>query len=232
MNLRIRQPPVPPSLRQLFNYKPSMVSQPPVYLRVSNLYFFLALIALAGAVAYGVFQYRIFEKEKQAMSDNSFRLAALTEIVQKAGVEFKQFAEERAKKQAELTKQLANILPQDENYTELTRQFDNYFAENDKVGNPFFQSSLRFGKGAPVADIASLSVLPISMNIAGTRDNFYRFLDFVNSSGSLETGTRIMDIHSIQLNFKEGGEVVKNPKQEINFTVEMNGYYQTPRTAR
>lgn len=209
-----------------------MMSQPPAYLRASNLYFFLALIVLAGAVAYGALQYQIFQAEHQAIEDNSVRLAALAGTVQKAGVEFKQFAEERAKKQAELTKQLANILPQDENYTELTRQLDNYFIEHDKVGNPFFQSSLRFGKSAPIADIVGISALPISMNLDGTRDNFYRFLDFVNSSGLLETGTRLMDIHSIQLNFKEGGEVVKNPKQEINFTVEMNGYYQTPRVAR
>lgn len=209
-----------------------MISTPPAYLRASNLYFFLALIVLAGAVAYGVFQYQIFQAENQAIEDNNSRLTALTSTVQKASSEFKQFAEERAKRQAELTKKLANILPQDENYTELTRQLDNYFIENDKVGNPFFQSSLRFGKGTAIAGVSGVSTLPVSMNLEGTRDNFYKFLNFVNSSGSLETGTRLMDIHSIQLNFKEGGEVVKNPKQEINFTVEMSGYYQTPRMAR
>lgn len=200
--------------------------------RASKIYLILALLVLASAVAYGIFQYQIFQAESQAIEDNNARLTALTSTAQKAGVEFKQFAEDRSKRQAELTKKLANILPPDENYTDLTRQLDNYFIENDKVGNPFFQSSLRFGKGAIVAGISGVSALPVSMNLEGTRDNFYKFLNFVNSSGSLETGTRLMDIYSIQLNFKEGGEVVKNPKQEINFTVEMNTYYQTPRVAR
>ena len=41
-----------------------------------------------------------------------------------------------------------------------------------------------------------------------------------------------MEINSIQLNFPEGGEVISNPKQRINFTVDMNAYYETPKVAR
>lgn len=208
------------------------MTSPLSYLRASNVYFLLATLTFAGAVAYGILQYRIFEGESAAIVKNAAELATLTETVEKSSAAFKIFAEERAKKQAELAKKLRNILPPDENYTDLTRQLDQYFIEHDKVGNPIFQSSLRFGKGAPAAGLSGVSTLSMSMNLEATRDNFYKFLDFVHNSGSLETGTRLMDINSVQLNFSEGGEVVKNPKQEINFTVDMNAYYQTPRVAR
>lgn len=209
-----------------------MILTHPSYLRANNIYFALALIVLAGTVAYGVFQFQFMQAEAQAIDDNTVSLTQLTGTVQKSSVEFKQFAEVRAKKQTELAKKLANILPPDENYTDLTRQLDQYFIDHDKAGNPIFQSSLRFGKGTAFPGLTGVSALSMSMNLEATRDNFYKFLDFVDNSGSLETGTRLMDINSIQLNFPEGGEVVKNLKQDLNFTVEMNAYYQTPKVAR
>ena len=124
------------------------------------------------------------------------------------------------------------ILPPDENYTDLTRQFDDYFSNHDKPGNPILQSSLRFGKGTPVANLPDVSLLPVAMNLEATRDNFLKFLEYVSSSGSRDSVSRMMDINSIQLNFPEGGEVVKDLSQKINFTVDMNTYYLTPKVAR
>ncbi|MBI5412806.1 hypothetical protein HZA42_00480 [Candidatus Peregrinibacteria bacterium] len=201
-------------------------------LRISNLYFALTLILLAAGVGYGVLKYQVITAGSKAIEDNTARLAALEASTKTETADFKVFASERAKKQAEFTKKIASILPPDENYTELTRQFDDFFAQNDRIGNPIFQSSLRYGKGAPVAGVQGVSALPVSMNLEATRDNFMRFLDYVNSSGLLENGIRLMDIASIQLNFPEGGEVVKDLKQNLNFTVEMNAYYQTPKIAR
>lgn len=201
-------------------------------LRISNITFALALIILAGSAAYGVFQFRSLQEYKQALIQSQEGIAQLGVTFTSEKKNYQTLADERAKKQAELGKKLMAILPPDENYTDLTRQFDNYFADHDRPGNPILQSSLRFGKGAPIQDIPDVSELSVSMNLEATRDNFLKFLQYVSNSGSLDSVTRLMDINSIQLNFPEGGEVVQDLGQKINFTVDMNAYYLTPKVAR
>lgn len=202
------------------------------FLKLSNIYFGLTVILLGTGVYYGVSQFQMMQAETLAIEDNKARVVELEKKLVTETGEFKSFAEERAGKQAELSKKLFSILPSDENYTDITRQLDNYFAEHDKQGNPIFLSNLRFGKGESVADVPSLSGLSINMNIQSTRDNFYKFLEFVKNSGSLDTGVRLMEINSINLNFSEGGEIVKDPKQQIDFNMDMTAYYQTSKVPR
>lgn len=200
--------------------------------RSSNIYFLLALVLLAASAGYGLLQYRFWQAQQAAVYQNDKIADNIAEKLTSEKKAYKELSGEHAKNQTEIAKKIATILPPDENYTDLTRQLDRFFADNDEKSNPIFQSSLRFGKGEPLEDMPAVSALPVSMNIEATRDNFFKFLDFVNGAGSLENGTRLMDITSIQLNYLEGGEVLKDPKQKMNFTVEMNAYYQTPKVSR
>ena len=201
-------------------------------LNLGNIYFSIALVLFGGSAVYGTMQYKFVFAESQAVVENGATRDAIQNELKIEKEAFQKFAEERAKKQSDYMKKISSILPPDENYTDLARTLDDYFAQNDTPDNPIFESSLRFGKGAPVSGSQDISSLPISMNLEGTRANFFKFLNFINSSGSLETGIRLMEINSIQLNFPEGGEVISNPKQRINFTVDMNAYYETPKVAR
>lgn len=201
-------------------------------LHISNIYFVLAAAVLVITVVYGVVQGRVFALEKAAVADNENTIRQKESVLQDIQRQYSDLASEESEKQEEMLRRIANILPPDENYTELTRQLDRYFLDNDRPGNQILQSSLRFGKGAPVEGTKDISALPFSMNIEATRENFFRFLDYVNSSGSMENGTRLMDIKSIQLNFPEEGENIRNPRQMINFTVDMNAYYHTPKVER
>lgn len=205
---------------------------PPSLFKSSNIYFVFALIILAFTVAYGVFQFRLLRAEQLAITDNETRNVSIAAKTDQMKKEYQKLADSHSTTLQDFTKKLEGILPADENYTDLTRAFDNFFAENDRPGNPIFQSTLRFGKGSPLANMPDISVLPVTMNIDATRENFLKFLDFVNESGSLENGRRLMEINSIQLNFPEGGEVLKDTKQKMNFTVDMSIYYQTPKVAR
>lgn len=204
----------------------------PSLLRASTFYFAFAFLILAGAVLYGVFQYRILEAEAQALEDNTGARMTLTGKLNTLDKEYKIFAEDRTKKDAEIKKTIESILPSDENYIELTRQLDDFFDRYDRPGKTIFQSSLRFEKSGPVKDFPGISALPVNMNIEATRENILQFLDFANNSGSLETGTRLMEINSIRLNFLEGGEVVKDLSQKLSVTVDMTAYYRTPKVAR
>lgn len=202
------------------------------YLTLSNFYFAAALAILIFGVVYGIFQFRIMQAEGQAILDNVNTISQQETVKLKVEKMYQTLADTRQKHYEEYSKKMASILPPDENYTDLTRQFDAYFDQHDQPGNSIFQSSLRFGKGTPVPGMTYISALPVSTNIEATRDNFFKFLEFINNSGSLETETRLMEIKSIQINFPEGGEVVDDLKQKINFNVEMLAYYQTPKVAR
>ncbi|MFA6521705.1 MAG: hypothetical protein WCT53_04960 [Candidatus Gracilibacteria bacterium] len=199
------------------------------FFKASNLYFALAFFIIFGAVGFGWLKWDELQAQNQATVNNSSVRVKLADSLAKAETDYKSFSQKRVQKQVDFSKQIREILPLDENYTDLTRKFDDFFAENDKQGNPLSQSSLRFGKGAPVADMPGISALPISMSIESSRDNFFKFLDFVNQSGVLSTGRRLMEIKSIQLNFPGDGELVQDPSQKIDFTVEMVAYYQTPK---
>lgn len=201
-------------------------------MRSTSIYYFFALIALAAATVYGVMQFRLYSAEKAAVESNAVSIENLTAARTRAQAAFNETAEQQAQTQEKLQKNLSAILPLDENYTDLTRAFDDFFAANDSAASPLVQSSLRFGKGAPVPGIAGISALPISMNMEGSRDNFFKFLEFVERSGSVDSGTRLMSITSINLNFPEEGEVIDDPKQVLNWTVEMSAFYKTAKVKR
>lgn len=200
--------------------------------KLSNIYFLLALVILGGSIVYGVTQMKILNSEKQAIADNAVRRVELAGLLEKQQAQYKTLAELRVSKDEAFLAAIGEVLPPDENYIELTKTFDDFFAENDKPASPIFNDSLRYGKGEPVKGRNGVSVLPVSLNLEATRDNFFRFLDFVNQSGLLETGRRLMEINSIQLTFPEDGDVVQDMKQKLQFSVEMNAYYRTPKQAR
>lgn len=201
-------------------------------LRLSNVYFALALVVAIAATAYGVTEARVLRLTKEAVSQNEQTVQLKSDDLKTLKDRYDTLAEDQTVRHEDLSRKIGDILPPNENYTDLTRSLDRYFDENDTPANPIFQSSLRFGKGVSTQEASDISALPFSMNIEGTRDNFFKFLDYIKNAGSLETGVRLMDIESIQLNFPEGGEIVRDLRQRINFTVDMNAYYHTPKVAR
>lgn len=201
-------------------------------IRASSIYFVFAAVVAASAIAYGILNFNSMRSMAAAIADNKATTEALNARLGEAKSAFQRFADAQSEHAKELAVKVEAILPAREEYTELTRQFDNFFAENDRPGNPALLTSLRFGKGEPSAGAEDISMLPVSMNIEGTRDNFMKFLRFVNNSGSLESSARLLEIKSIQLNFPGEGENVSDPKQKLNFTVELNAYYQTPKVER
>ena len=115
---------------------------------------------------------------------------------------------------------LLTVLPAGEQYTRITRDFDNFFEKNFTSKNKFIASSMRFGQGI-ASEAGSYAILPISLNIESSEENFSKFLDFINSSGKIEDGGRIMDIQSIRISLPEEGS-----GGDLSYTVNINAYYR------
>ncbi len=140
----------------------------------------------------------------------------------------------------EIEESLKKIFPEKDEFASLTRQLEQYeksfvnFRMADEL--PFAISSIQFEEPVPNAEdeegnSLNYSILPFSMSIASTRDNFEDFLHFIETSGTLNTESgdiiRLMDIESISLSFEEvegaGSEVME---EFAVFNVNVNAYYQ------
>ena len=66
--------------------------------------------------------------------------------------------------------------------------------------------------------------LPLRMTISASRENFTKFMQYIEKSGSLLGKVRLMDIQSINLSFSEGDSI---ESESINFSVKINAYFQS-----
>ena len=73
--------------------------------------------------------------------------------------------------------------------------------------------------------LSQYSILPLTMTIRSSSDNFRKFLQMIEHSGSFTEQIRLMDLQSIRLNF--GNDDSQNVESQIiNFTVQINAYFQ------
>jgi hypothetical protein len=77
---------------------------------------------------------------------------------------------------------------------------DGFFKKHNRANDPIIATDLQFDQ--PHADPNNqFLVLPFTVNIESSEANFYRFLAYIESSGTLSGNVRLMDIQSIQMNF-------------------------------
>ncbi len=98
------------------------------------------------------------------------------------------------------TEKISAILPSGEDLTSLTRILDDFAFENHYDSNPFFISQMSYGS---LTEQDTYRVLPISMTVEASERNFSKFLEFIETSGSLESGVRLMSVESINLQMSE-----------------------------
>lgn len=124
--------------------------------------------------------------------------------------------------------QLDLVMPNGEELTSLTRTLEGFAGDIHRLKNPFMISNLQFTKSKESPDL-SYEVLPFKMTIQSSYDNFFKFLEFVENSGTLSDETRLLDIQSIVINFvtPTGAESNTSGRDEINFNVSMNAYYRS-----
>jgi len=116
---------------------------------------------------------------------------------------------------------LKEVFPLDNNYTELTRAFDHFESETDRTNSPFVISNIEYQEIQESEDGLYKS-LPVRMTISSSEENFTKFLQYIEKSGSLLDKVRLMDIQSIHMSFSEN----ENLSNVINFSVKINAYYQ------
>jgi hypothetical protein len=127
-----------------------------------------------------------------------------------------------------ITEELNYVFPGTENHTLLTRTIESFSTDINRTKNPFLISNLQYLK-PQIKENSDFVTLPLKMTIHSSHENFIKFLEYVENSGTLTEKTRLLDIKSIVINFvsPKGAQGNTSGKDEINFNVSMNSYFKS-----
>lgn len=192
-----------------------------------NIRAYWILIAVI-SVFMGYYSYVKFSElytKSNLINDQVSTLSSLETTLSSEESEYKKLLQEKKDFYETLDGEINNILPQGENYTNLTREMDAFFLGLSKNSNPIFVSNLQYGTPR-TDDSKEFGVLPITLTIESSKDNFFKFLDHIENSGSLTSKVRLMDVQSIRINFQK--DVTESAKgvDSVSLSVGLNAYFQ------
>lgn len=187
-----------------------------------KVYIFLCLILVASMGFYSYKKWQQYALIKQGTEQNKALIELKRDEVKDEGILYEDNKSVFDNLNEEIENKLETIFPSSDNYTALTRQIDTYEQELATKNDPFEIANIDYQN--PTSN-ENYSILPMRMNIRSSTDNFTKFLHLVENSGALDNDIRLMDISSIRLDFGEEGE---SASKEINFSVQINAYFQKP----
>jgi len=185
-------------------------------------YLMLCLAVIAGTLALGYFKYSEYIVVKAAVIENQSYLETLKNSVADEKVEFQNSKTEYDKLVGEMEDGFKEVFPSSDNYTELTRSFDLLESKLNRVKDPFLISNIDYQE-IQTSEDGTYKYLPLRMTISASNDNFTRFMQYIEESGSLSEKVRLMDIQSINLSLNDNGNDGVNT---INFSIKINAYFQ------
>lgn len=203
------------------------------YTKSTRTFIFMTVVVLIISVVYGYIQYQELSMVNLAIANGQTQLRDLQTAEKQISATYATIKEVYENNFDTIRTSIEQIYPSEELYTELTRTLDKYVLLNNQTTlNPIFMSDLRFS--SPRIDKESdYAILPFTLTLSTSRDNFDKFLAYIESSGSLEDGVRLMDIRSISLNLPSGevstfGSDIESDIPLMNVSMSLNAYFQIP----
>lgn len=195
------------------------------YQRRANFFLTISALLFIGTAYYAVTSYFDLSAKQEIVQASEHGSADINNSLDEAVSEYKTIEETHDTLKETVRNEILKVFPEQEQYTELTRKLDEYFKSRNSTKNPLVANNLQYGSSR-ISEDGNYYILPITMTITSSLDNFYDFLSFISQSGSLSSQTRVMDIKSIKINFRSPGESSESGGEEINFNVQLNAYYQ------
>lgn len=203
------------------------------YLKSIRSYTVLMVVALLLAGYYSFIQYQKLTAVTDALVQEQALLTTLQGAEPKIAQQYTDLKKAFDAKFAAVYNSLQSVYPSRESYTDLARLIDQFFQENNTSTNPVFVSDLKFGLPRMDSD-KDYAVLPVTLTLTGTRDNFIKFLKFVQNSGVLADKTRLMDVSAISMNFSSatapervvGTQQIAPSEALLNVSISLNAYFQ------
>ncbi len=186
--------------------------------------FITGLIITAIAVVGGVWQWN--ELTAMQLETNTFSTDASNLTNTKSEI-----VKDNENKKGEVIKlregsgeELKAVFPTSEDITSLTRLFDDFSVQNNFPANPFFIGSINY-EAAEAAEGTTYRYVPVNLSLTASRKNLDKFIEYIETSGSLESGVRLMSIDNLRLSYPEefGGEYSVEFQIKAYFSQEIDG---------
>jgi len=197
------------------------------YPRSIRTYMAFTMIVLIAAGVYGFLQLQKLTAAQTALAkgvSTSEQLAVSVDNFSESYVDSKKTFDEDF---ASILNSVEGVLPLEEDYTDLTRLLDDFVQKNNTTLNPISLNNISYGAAQMIED--NYSVLPVTLTISASRDNFENFLRFIFGSGALQERTRLMDIQAISINFaaqRQGLAATIGEEALLNISIQLNAYFQ------
>ena len=184
-----------------------------------------ALLCLIVLLSIGFYSYKKWDEysmAKKGIVENKKYIEVLTEKTSEEKAVYEKQKPVFVQLDKNMEKNLKTIFPENDDYTTLTRQLDNYESKLSKKSNVFEVSNIEYQTATTTENY---SILPFRMTIRSSHENFNKFLHLIENSGAIDSDLRLMDVVSIRINFEDSED--ENLKSSIlNFAVQINAYFQ------
>lgn len=170
-----------------------------------------ALIILGFVGYYGYTKYSALSAVNERLTQADSILFDLEQENSEVLDQYQDAKKDYVESYGENIEKLSMILPIEEDLTALTRMLDDFSFENHYDSNPFFISQMTYSE---ITEAEGYRVLPITMTIESSEKNFSKFLEYIEASGSLESGVRLMSIEG--MNIQTGEDKILKVQLSIN----------------
>lgn len=193
------------------------------YQRQIRTYTVLTFAVLIAAGVYGFFQFQQLSTAQAALADGESRLSQMKSFETQISEQYTTLKSSFDEDFEEVQNAIDGVFPSEEDYTSLTEDLDQLILTLNRQSPSVFMNNLKFNQPR-FDDKEGFATLPFSMTLQTTRTNLERFLAYAEGSGSLDDGSRLLDVRSIDISFP--GQGGGNQTQLLNVSLNVNAYFQ------
>ncbi len=180
--------------------------------------FIFGLFIILVTISYGIYQW--YERDALTIQANQLSTEAsnLTAEIDQLKEDYDSVKVEVSAERETAAQELAVVFPTKEDLTTLTRMFDTFASEKHFTENPFFISSITYAD-EETSDTGDYRYVPLRISVTTSKKNLNKFLEFIETSGSLEGEVRLMSIEDLDISYPDeyGGT--------YEVTAEINAYF-------
>ena len=175
-------------------------------------------LLIFAALIVGVWQGSIMRANAITFNTLNDEAANLRTVQDQLVVRHQDIKKEVSQTRLDSAQDIALIFPTEEDITSLNRLFDDFQTQNDFAENPFFISSVSYQEARTSGD-GEYRYVPMSMNVQTSKKNLLKFIDFVEQSGAIESGVRLLSIESLNINYPD------QPTEAFTVNMNLNAYF-------
>lgn len=156
------------------------------------------MVLILVALGLGIWQWSVRSANVQLVNTYNSEANLLTAELALSDTDYEAAKVEAVNARETASEQLGVVFPTREDITTLTRIFDDFEVKNNFSSNPFFISNISY---QDAKEAEGYRYVPLSVSATSSKKNLKKFMEFVETSGSLEGEIRLMSVEDLQVGY-------------------------------